>query len=169
MAYLRITVKGRRNSRVPLADAEAPVARHDPALVHRDVVEFDAFYFPRVDELQGLLPGDRVLVGRRRRAGAVDTLWRVTAEAEAHAVERIDRHVGARGGRPNTAAAPASWRRVSCSASVHGRRAAARAVIDGMAHPGSCRRDFCTALNTASSGRAMYGVILPLADPGIER
>ena len=45
--------------------AEAPVARHDPALVHRDVVEFDAFYFPRVDELQGLLPGDRVLVGRR--------------------------------------------------------------------------------------------------------
>ena len=68
MAYLRITVKGRRNSRVTLAHAEAPVARHDPALVHRDVVEFDAFYFPRVDELQGLLPGDRVLVGRRLRA-----------------------------------------------------------------------------------------------------
>ena len=68
IAYLRITVKGRRNSRVTLAHAEAPVARHDPALVHRDVVEFDAFYFPRVDELQGLLPGDRVLVGRRLRA-----------------------------------------------------------------------------------------------------
>ena len=37
--------------------------------------------------------------GWRRRAGAVDTLWRVTTEAEAHAVERIDRHVGPRGGR----------------------------------------------------------------------
>ena len=32
--------------------------------------------------------------GWRRRAGAVDTLWRVTTEAEAHAVERINRHVG---------------------------------------------------------------------------
>ena len=35
--------------------------------------------------------------GWRRCAGAVDTLWRVTTEAEAHAVERIDRHVSPSG------------------------------------------------------------------------
>ena len=37
--------------------------------------------------------------GWRRCAGAVDTLWRVTTEAEAHAVERINRHVGPGGRR----------------------------------------------------------------------
>ena len=129
MAYLRITVKGRRNSRVTLAHAEAPVARHDPALVHRDVVEFDASYLLRLDELQGLLPGDRVLVGRRRRAGAVDTLWRVAAEAEAHAVERINRHVGPGGRRREYRCGAGKPRRVSCSASVGG--IAARTAVIG--------------------------------------
>ena len=86
MAYLRITVKGRRNSRVPLSDPKPPVARHDPALVHRDVVEFDAFYFLRLDELQGLLPGDRVLVGRRLRANQPVNWMR-----HRYAVERASR------------------------------------------------------------------------------
>ena len=36
--------------------------------------------------------------GWRRCAGAVDTLWRVAAEAQAHGIERIDGHVGS-GGR----------------------------------------------------------------------
>ena len=35
--------------------------------------------------------------GWRRRAGAVDALWRVTTKSQAHRVERIDRHVSPSG------------------------------------------------------------------------
>ena len=54
----------------------------------------------------------------------------------------------------NTAAAPASWRRVSCSASVQGRSAATRAVIDLRILDTAV---FAQLSVTASSGRAMYG------------
>ena len=54
---------------------------------------------------------------------------------------------------PN-AAAPAIWRRVSCSASVQGRSAAARTVIDLRILDTAV---FAQLSVTASSGRAMYG------------